>query len=721
MKNKKSKSIVNGATPLPIWFIIFGVPIGYFWWNFGKYNGPGFLDDEISYFANAIFLSGRQVDGGSSYHAGFSLLLTPLFWLFDDAFTIWQGLVFINSCLWGITFYALNRLIASWDDKVSVSRRATVLLLVSLYPTWLTMSGYAFPTSIFVALFMVGSILFINALRTSGRRMYLFTVCVGGLYWIHPIGLAAVGVSIGALVVWAFYDRKLLPVCFFHAAGSVALVLLYKYVMHPALLDAMTPEGYSPMTHYPNILSIVQKLKLGKFWMHVGVNALGQLSYFLVGTLGVALFGVYSIVRNVRAGARNSWKIYVGGYFVGTLVGVILIGAVNFSLLDPTHKRLDQWMYGRYLDCVCIPILAISLLSYMNASWRRRINLAPLCLLVVVLSGCIFYAIDDGYFLGKYNTISNVAAFWPQYIFPEVKELGLLMLVGVMGISFVYILGAVGFCLLAAITFVMSAAFQSDYHNKMLAASSAKPTALLDLVRENYAPGSYISFDWDSLEGKASFHKQRMILYKFYFHNYHYRRVAIEGWAVDPSDIILTYDPVKYSDIGVEVAREARSTLYLLKKKSGSGAKEWEARFTSGVILKDNTNDSVLERLTCQAHELIDMSAVGEFVGGRLLSSNKVGYLFFGPYINLGKGKYKITIYGEFNEASSATLDIVASAGRQSFSKRNLLDLEGPSEALSLDFYLPQDISNLEIRLRVTDKDRAVFDKYVIEKIEAGF
>jgi len=718
MKNKKSKSIVNGATPLPIWFIIFGVPIGYFWWNFGKYNGPGFLDDEIGYLANAIFLSGRQVDGGSSYHAGFSLVLTPLFLLFDDTFKIWQGVIFINSCCWGVTFYALNRLIVSWDDKVLVARRAIVLLLTSLYPTWLTMSGYAFTTSIFVALFMVGSLLFINALRAGGRRIYFFTICVGGLYWIHPIGLTAVGVSIGAMVVWAFYDRKLLSVCLFHVTGTVALVALYKYAVHPALLAAMTPEGYSPLTHYPDILDIFEKLKLAKFWAHVGVNALGQFSYFLVGTFGVALFGIYSIIRNIIKGSRHGWRMYAGGYFVGALAGVILLGAVNFALLEPVDKQIDDWMYGRYLDCVCMPILAISLLSYMHAGWQRRINLTPLCLLVVVLGGCIFYAIDDGYFLGKYNTISNVAAFWPQYIFPEVRELGFLMLVGAMGILLVYISGVASFYLLAGAIFVMGAAFQADFHNKMLTASSAKPTAILDLIRENYAPGAYISFDWDSLEGKSPFHKQRMILYKFYFHNYHYRRVSKAGWGADYSDIILTYDPVKYGDIGVEVAREARSSLYLLKKKSDYGIAIPDKVPTYGIVVKDNSNGPVAERLTCYAQEFIKMSEVGEFVGEHLVSNSKSGYLFFGPYVNLDRGGYRLTIHGEFNEIPSATLDIVASSGELLFFESSLSDLDGSSEERSLEFHLPQDISNLEVRLRVTDRDRVVFDNYVIEKVK---
>jgi len=716
MCKRKIDVVSDRGVSFPNWLIILGMPTLFFLWNCGKYDGPAFLADEIGYLANAIFLSGHWIDGGSSYHAGFSLLLAPLFLIFDDTAMIWKGAMLINSFLWGLTFYFANKLIVDWDARILPARRAIILLLLSLYPTWVTMSGYVFTTSAFVTLFMGGLLCLIKAIRNRGKGLYFFTIWVGLLYWVHPIGLMAVGASIIAIGVWGLQERRLLRVWLFHTIGSLSLVVIYKYLLHPALLDAMTPEGHNPLTHYPSLAIILGKIQSLDFWLQLSVHSLGQVSYFLVGSFGVAVFGIHYLVQNTlmkseRLSAR--WKVQVALYMIGTLVGVISLGAINFSVEVTTGKLLDNWIYGRYLDSVCMPILIVSLIAFMEAGWKARLSLLSPCLLIVVLTGYLLHIDHEVYPPNTHNVIVNTVAFWPQYVFSG--GAGLWMLIGAVGIILTYLSGIIGFCLLALILLVLSLTHQTEFHKGILAEYSA-PTALAEIVRENYNSGAPISFDWDSSAEKSWFHKERFSLYKYYLYNYRYQRVSKEGWESDCSDLILTYHAGKYADLGIEIARESRSGLSLVKKKSDHTLKISESTPNYGIILKGDDRGSLPERISFYAEDLVKMSQVGKVLGGSLVSDNQSGYLFFGPYIHLSKGDYRLTIYGDFSRTNDATFDIVGNAGRVVFLREKLAkEDDGPGE-ISFDFSLPDDASGLEVRLLVADQDRIAVTRYLIQK-----
>jgi len=717
MKNRIIETISDKKSEFPVWLVVFGVPLGYFFFNFGKYNGPAFLADEMGYLANAIFLSGHKVDGASSYHAGYSLLLAPLFLLLDDTNIIWQGAVLINSFLFGVAFYFVNRLIVLWDHGVSPWKRALVILLVGLYPTWATMSGYVFTTPVFVALFMGSLISLISALKNDGKGLHFFTIWVGLLYWIHPIGLMAAGASIIATGIWRMRERQSILRWGGHIIGCIGLIALYKYVLHPALSSGMTPEGYQPHSHYPSISSIFRRMQEMQFWGRVSMDALGQISYLFVSTLGVVLVGAYHIAQQIIEGDKDEkWKAQAGVYFIGVLLGVIFIGAINFSLMETYEKRIDEWMYGRYLDSVCVPILAISLLMLTKSDWRKRLSLLPTCLLLVVLEACIMYVIYEKYPPNGYYAMMNVASFWPQYAFPDVKSSGLWMLIGAAAIALVYVVGFRAVCLLFPIFFISALPQQEKFHRDMLASPNTVPTAIVDIVRENYGSGACISFDLDSSMERSLFHKERISVYKYYLYDYRYQRVSKEGWGADCSDLILTYTPRKYMDMGFEVARESRSGLSLMKKNSDHDFNISETMPTYGLIVKDNSGGAIVERAVFHARELVKMSEIGSFLNARLVSESRDGYLFFGPYINLPQGEYEVTIYGEFSQAKSAILDIVGSAGQREFLKRAFPNEDLDLGEITFDFSLPEDVSNLEIRLWVNTGDRIVFQKYVISR-----
>ena len=116
-------------------------------------SGPIYLRDEIGYLANAAFLTGHRIDAASSYHAGYSFLITPAF-LFSDPRVVWKGVLTINAALWAANFAMLYAILRRVLPHVQPSRLLTTTIVSALYPTWIVSSGYALATTAFVTVFL---------------------------------------------------------------------------------------------------------------------------------------------------------------------------------------------------------------------------------------------------------------------------------------------------------------------------------------------------------------------------------------------------------------------------------------------------------------------------------------------------------------------------------------------------------------------------------------
>ena len=83
-----------------------------------KFEGPTYLQDEVGYLAKAAFFSGKPIDAASSYHAGYSILLSPLFLLTSEISKIWVGVVALNTGLWIASLVMTHRLIPLLSRRI---------------------------------------------------------------------------------------------------------------------------------------------------------------------------------------------------------------------------------------------------------------------------------------------------------------------------------------------------------------------------------------------------------------------------------------------------------------------------------------------------------------------------------------------------------------------------------------------------------------------------
>ncbi|NLE95926.1 MAG: hypothetical protein GX600_09665 [Dehalococcoidia bacterium] len=529
------------------------------------------MTDEIGYLAHAALLAGYPIDGASSYHAGYSLLMAPLFSLSPEPVTTWRAVIVLNAVMWGGSSVLLLRVVVRLFPTSSLFRRSAAVVIAMLYPTWLAMCGYAFATAAVVLVFL-GAVL--AALYVDLRKAWTvlpYSLVVGFSYWVHPTGLAVVVASTIALGVLC-RGRRLLGPLALHIGVLFLLILAYREGVHQWLLEVGTAPGFPTQEHYPSYAQMLSNVTRGRFWLETLAGALGQMACLTVSSLGLVVVGFVEAARHARgdiscgaSGMTERWDArgFMCLFVVLALLAVILLGSAAFSAGGRT--RIDHWIYARYAEGVLLPLLAIGCLG----GFRRRLPLVTAAVLILI--GVLLVTVADP---GASNKVINTISFWPQYLVPAGNYL-IWMVIGGIGV-FLFLMaagqgpvGKSGAVALLICMSVLSTLNAIDSHDELFR-SYSQPTGLLHVVRTNFERGSCVAFNPDLPENAGLFHQHRFNLYLFYLYDYEYQRMRMADWLEDCDGPLLTYTIDGLSDVPgvVLLGQEVRSGLYLMAKET---------------------------------------------------------------------------------------------------------------------------------------------------------
>jgi len=674
-------------------------------------NGPAYLADEIGYLTKAIFLSGYDVDGASSYYAGYSFLLAPLFKFLPDTSSIWIGAMIVNALLWVSSFYLLDRLVVTLRSDTPETNRILILIFSAAYPSWATMAGYVFPTSAFVTIFLAGLVALARIKNFGCKQTLPFSLLVSLLAWIHPAGLAVAVASVVALSFLAIRTRTWRPLLM-HTIISSLLILVYTQGIHPWLADAMTPAGFHSNMHYPGGSKILSRAMLLDYWVVAITRASGQMAYLLVSTFGIAFLGIVNSVyrtKKLMMNNRLEQGDVVRAYTITALFGVIAIGVIGGS-----PDRVDHWIYGRYLDGVALPVIALGMVSLLEMGRRSRITLLAFAVICVIAAGLL---IETQYHPMQPNNLVNTPSFWPQFIFSNVDILK-WMIAGAVAIAVVAVGGK-----FVALLFVVASLFICTVHeiqwHQLILSGHSKPSSIIDLVRHNYPKGNCIGYDPEFPAGSSLMRRERLSLFKYYFFDYNYSRMSAEDWRERCNGPFLTYNPDQFIGKTTEriLARSNTTGLFLIVKGAKREIEIPENLYSRGDISFATDMDDRCLIAGCyaiEAEELASFSKVGTIRNGRLSSDGNAGYLFYGPYRNLDKGSYYLILHGNFVNSTADDIDVVSDQGKKTYSTENLNKDDCFSEEIIVPFELKEKVKDLEVRLRVGAEDQVSVSSYKI-------
>jgi hypothetical protein len=682
-----------------------------YWFFSLRYTGPAYLSDEIGYLIKAAAFAGYSLDMATSWHGGYSLLISPVFALFSDPHVVWQGILFLNALMWIASFALLFTFLNSiFPDKGYLSILATVAICV-LYPAWITMSGYAFSTSGFVLVYMFALVLLIHS-ASSTICWILHSIMVGFLYWIHPTGLAVAFAFFVVNFILSLHIKKFTALVL-HVLIVVAMITVYKLGVHPWLDQIMTPRQYAVNMHYPSISSVIDSLRSLRFWHMLFLVFLGQLSYLLIATFGLAAYAIVDwhhrikcIKRELNLQRGNGFATAAISCAILSVLGIVVMGSISFSL--SSSLRIDHWIYGRYSETVLLPVLAIGVL----VPWKFRSTLSVAFILLIAGFALSFFTDETN--MVQANNLINIPAFWPKIIIFE-PEFFIWFIAGSLIIFAVYFLRKKYFMLIVLPVFFISINHQSLWHSRILN-NYSNPTSLVKFIRGNFASGTCIGFNPEFPLGIIP---ERRQLYSYYFYDYDYKRMSPEEWKDTCDGPYLTHSvPLWDSDKVATIARGYTNYLFLTVKSKILGDIDFS------LLDKDEYYIDLIGKSICllagcfeMSHkQLAEFSKIGQTTDTGLKSTRTSGYLFFGPYRRVESGEYYLELNIDVKNAGKVNLDIVSDKGRKKHIDIQVSDnFQFGNNTVRIPFSLHKAVTDIEVRLHVSEDSELAVKSYSLK------
>lgn len=530
-------------------------------------GGPAYLSDEVGYLSKAAAIAGNPVYFVSSWFGGYSFMISPAFFLSSDPAVTWNILLVLNASMWAavaaLLQYMLTRL------RPDASRRAVFFATLGamLYPSWLSMSGYAFATSGFVLILMACLASILKSELTNLRWLGVAAAFAGYLFWIHPLGFVFVGLFAIAMVLAAIaqksYYMALIP------SISVLFAASYVAIVQPWLNRIMS-GGIGDSSHYAaGVSNLLQGISTPKYWLHVGVLLAGMIFFLLIATYGLVVYSSVDIIKKLRRNPQNLTKLLVKPEYLVVLLPLLAtLGVICFTALSSaatSQLRPDQWIYGRYSDMYVLPLIALGLL----VGWRTKqaIQIVAFVLLAGFVLSIVTNPQNTDY---AYINKVNLQSFWPIHL-PLSLRTNSYWIWGVFGAAAIMICGVLGsktrrkYMLLPLLPLLMLCAVDNHMYQFRIAHSYASPSTLYQYVRANYAASDCIGFS------PSNDDHERFSLYSYYLHGYNLKRMPFERWQQEKcAGPYLTYDPSLAASPALQVKGvESKTGLYMITRLGG--------------------------------------------------------------------------------------------------------------------------------------------------------
>ena len=350
--------------------------------------GPTIQTDEVGYLGEAN-LFGHGVGllyQAVPYHPGYGALLAPVAARTSTPGDLYRYALVLNALAFGglaVAAYLLARRLMRDRSPVAC---ATVAVLVSLYPAFLGYGNVATEASVFIAVCTCTAVAAgWAAAGGSPVRWAVAGLLAGACYCLHPIGPAAIGAVVGAVLVLRQPRVRYLASVAASVTGAgittaITIVLnrrIVDYTKRHLLNPGVIPRGVS----VPAQSVITRSQNLLNTYRHPTGNlvallyeAAGQSWYLAVATGGIAVLGTGVALRSLwrlTRGTSRAPRDVVGGV-VGILAALGFVTSVHHWLLGANGgPQADMLIYGRFNEHLLAPVLVLGLCE-LRALRRTR-------------------------------------------------------------------------------------------------------------------------------------------------------------------------------------------------------------------------------------------------------------------------------------------------------------------------------------------------------------
>lgn len=665
--------------------------------NINKLGVFSILYDEFGYWSNAAYLAGYDWSNATSYISyysyGYSILLLPLFWIFDNPIYMYRTAIVINAILVSVNYficYDISKKLAKNVDKYILM---CISFVVSMYPSYIIQTNVAWSEILLVTIFWLITWFFVDLNNKSALSKF---VLLGFLsIYIYIVHQRAIGICMSSIIVILLMKLfKRINNKQFLAFISIILVMSFA---HSFIKNDIQINNYLSSDTIANNDFAGQIDKIKKIFTFNGlinlINILlGQIFYIGTTSFLLCYVGIYEIlnkIKNFFALSKqksiqviyNDGNIFLFVFLIIASFSTLIISAIFMS----NPSRIDQIIYGRYTETIIGPLI---LIGFINLSSKKRINY---CSFVNLITYFILITIITNlnlrlYGFEQYNTISAAGL-----IYKPIKTNGYniffsatisIIICGFLCIAFkpmhknkqflaIILLCIASLFFITGEIYVNAMATDREHDSEII--------KIVDYIENNNEEFSiYFLLNNDIKNDIKRAHYQFLLKDKEVISVTKDELNLIEGNKYIISGIFNNYlfEIIDEYDFCLTAVGS-----YLFATRSSEVSDNNGIIIPSDMFYKTNINEK-----------------------NEIVSNGQEGFFMYGPYINLNSGNYQFTIDIELIKSKNDNIgyvDIVSNIGEnQHFKQEISLDDFGTDNKLIIDvpFELTENIENIELR-----------------------
>lgn len=351
---------------------------------------PSFPFDEVTLLEYARYFAqgGGQITPveGAGYFPAWSLMIAPLWWVTSSPAVFYAAVIWVGVGVAILTIWPLALIVRRFG--LTPAQAVVVGAIVMSIPSRAVQSDYTMSEK---PLFLVIALLVLAAIRLWERptmpRAAVFSLLAVLTGFMHSRATVLLIACLIWLALFALRSWKASLVGLAVAAPLGWLSYRYAMQLNVDLLQGSFKQGLNLTENLSTARpSIILRVVLGQSWN----QTVATLGVFLVGVV-VVLWIIWTELRRHRAVGPAS---LVGAMFLGIFLVSIASWANEESLYLADWRRLDAWIYGRYMEPVTALIVAAGLAALVRGLRTSVLVVAGLAALAVIVPTVFWVAPD---------------------------------------------------------------------------------------------------------------------------------------------------------------------------------------------------------------------------------------------------------------------------------------------------------------------------------------
>lgn len=373
-------------------------------WYIREANVLAIRNDEYGYWSHAALFTGHDWSDVFSGHMnwysyGYSLILTPLFWLSHNLHFMYKAAIALNGLFSVLSFFLCLQCARMLFPKSPLPMLGTASFMVCMYSSYITQGPIAWSETFLYLLVWLLLYLFLRfEQHPCTEWALLLSLCMGGCYITHnrTIGIVtAYFLIVGFLrftdaVDWKLFAALLLPLT----------VILFVNIDIKTFLCLSEGYGLKPKNGMGAQIGHLRSLLKPQGWMNLARSLSGQLWSLFSSTFGLAYWGTaycasqaFHALKAKKAGRHTPFYLFTLLACIGTFLisGISLIDPASITDLN-SDTDLTYFIYTRYDECIIGILLLIGFHHLASINKDRKFILKTLAgLILYAAMGVILY------------------------------------------------------------------------------------------------------------------------------------------------------------------------------------------------------------------------------------------------------------------------------------------------------------------------------------------